>query len=98
MSFRSLFYALPVISVKNLVLFIFNFSMSAKSNFRSDFCYEFKLGRNAAKTTRNINEVWSEGASANGQFNADIKNFVPGLPASEMNPMAGAYRQLTMTN
>ena len=33
-----------------------------KRNFRNIFFYEFKLGRNAAQTARNINIVWGEGS------------------------------------
>ena len=31
-------------------------------DFRNIFFYEFKLGRNAAQTARNINDVWDEGS------------------------------------
>ena len=33
-----------------------------KRDFRNIFFYEFKLGRNAAQTARNINIVWGEGS------------------------------------
>ncbi|XGW34865.1 hypothetical protein V3C99_018704 [Haemonchus contortus] len=31
-------------------------------NFRQIYLYEFKLGRTAAQTARNINEVWGQGS------------------------------------
>ena len=34
----------------------------SKRDFRNIFFYEFKLGRNAAQTARNINEIWGEGS------------------------------------
>ena len=34
----------------------------SKRDFRNIYFYEFKLGRNAAQTARNINEVWGKGS------------------------------------
>ena len=39
----------------------FYFQMSNR-NFRQIYFYEFKLGRIAAQTARNINEVWGQGS------------------------------------
>lgn len=37
-------------------------SKMSKYDFRQIYFYEFKLGRSAAQTARNINEVWGQGA------------------------------------
>lgn len=36
--------------------------MVSKQDFRQMYFYAFKLIRSAAKTTRNINEIWGKGS------------------------------------
>ncbi|KAK6747737.1 hypothetical protein RB195_000747 [Necator americanus] len=38
-------------------------SKMSNRNVRQIYFYEFKLGRTAAQTARNINEVWGQGSS-----------------------------------
>ena len=45
-----------------IIIFIDVLLQMSKREFRTIFFYEFKLGRNAAETARNINEVWGQGS------------------------------------
>lgn len=63
--------------------------------YPSKICYYLFLIFNRPKYQRIIGV---RRTSANEQFKAGIKNFVSGLPASKINSMAVAHRQLTMTN
>jgi histone-lysine N-methyltransferase SETMAR len=50
----------------------------SKQEFRQIYFYEFKLGRTAAQTARNIIEVWGQGSVNDSTVQRWFKKFLDG--------------------
>ena len=59
--------------------------MLSKQEFRIILLHEFKLGHNAAEATRNIIKAWGEKPLQSVQYVVGLKNFVPAIPASDID-------------
>ena len=57
-------------------------------NFRNIYFYEYKLGRNAAQTARNINIVWGEGSVNESTVQRWYQKFRSGNTSLEDEPHA----------
>ncbi|KAK6765080.1 hypothetical protein RB195_025132 [Necator americanus] len=56
-------------------------------NFRQIYFYEFKLGRTAAQTARNINEVWDQGSINECTVQRWFQKFRAGNTSLEDDPL-----------
>ena len=91
-------YTSRLVVILFIIIFIDVLLQMLKRGFRIIFLYEFKLGGNAAKTARNINEVWGQEVSANLRSNVGSRSFVLATPALKMNLIVAAQRPLTTIN
>ncbi|KAK6730028.1 hypothetical protein RB195_006843 [Necator americanus] len=55
-------------------------------NFRQIYFYEFKVGRTAAQTARNINEEWSQGSINEFTVQRWFQKFRAGNTSLEVEP------------
>ena len=69
-----------------------------KIQIRTIFLFQFKLGRKAAETARDINEAFGPGPLPNLWHNAGSRNFAMVTNASNMKTVAaGRLRVITNT-
>ena len=60
--------------------------MMSLSDFRQIFLYKFKLNQRATETDRKINQHLAMIVLMNALFDVGLRNFVPEILASKMNP------------
>ncbi|UYV73234.1 hypothetical protein LAZ67_10002261 [Cordylochernes scorpioides] len=65
--------------------------MLSKQEIRIIWLHEFKLGHNAAKTTRNVISAWGKGTTSELTTRRLFENFLPAIPALEMKRAVDSY-------